>query len=164
MRVAQGLIHLGKGLLTLAPHRADRNLVSNVALSSLATFALICSDLKGSILGNSHYLIYTLVPAMRPRFVVTLEQEKGAGKEAGKEAGEAVFRLQSVPITCHVGQAVDVVGQAGKPKTITGFQTHNTPVLLGVGERVALSTEKYLSTAPILEGFVVVKENPDFEE
>ena len=162
------MIHLGKGLLTLAPHRADRNLVSNVALSSLATFALICSDLKGSILGNSHYLIYTLVPAMRPRFVVTLEQEKSAGKVAGKEAGkeaeEAVFRLQSVPITCHVGQAVDVVGQAGKPKTITGFQTHNTPVLLGVGERVALSTEKYLSTAPILEGFVVVKENPDFEE
>ena len=27
-----------------------------------------------------------------------------------------------------VGQAVDVVAQAGRPKTITGFQTHNTPV------------------------------------
>jgi hypothetical protein len=29
-----------------------------------------------------------------------------------------------------VGQAVDVVGQAGRPKTITGFATHSTPVLL----------------------------------
>jgi len=27
-------------------------------------------------------------------------------------------------------QAVDVVGQAGKPKSITGFATHTTPVLV----------------------------------
>jgi hypothetical protein len=33
-----------------------------------------------------------------------------------------------LPVPCRVGQAVDVVAQAGKPKTITGFQTHNTPV------------------------------------
>ena len=39
-------------------------------------------------------------------------------------------------------QAVDVVGQAGKPKTITGFQTHTTPVLLAHGERAELATEE----------------------
>ena len=39
-------------------------------------------------------------------------------------------------------QAVDVVGQAGKPKTITGFQTHTTPVLLAYGERAELATEE----------------------
>ena len=39
-------------------------------------------------------------------------------------------------------QAVDVVGQAGKPKTITGFQTHTTPVLLAFGERAELATEE----------------------
>ncbi len=33
--------------------------------------------------------------------------------------------------------------QAGRPKTITGFQTHTTPVLLSVGERAELGTEKY---------------------
>jgi 26S proteasome regulatory subunit N1 len=37
-----------------------------------------------------------------------------------------------------------VVGQAGKPKTITGFQTHTTPVLLAYGERAELATEEYL--------------------
>ena len=42
---------------------------------------------------------------------------------------------------CYV-QAVDVVGQAGKPKTITGFQTHTTPVLLAYGERAELATEE----------------------
>ena len=39
-------------------------------------------------------------------------------------------------------QAVDVVGQAGTPKTITGFQTHTTPVLLAYGERAELATEE----------------------
>jgi len=39
-------------------------------------------------------------------------------------------------------QAVDVVGQAGNPKTITGFQTHTTPVLLAYGERAELATEE----------------------
>ena len=97
-----------------------------------------------------------LAPAMQPRIVVTLEEEKDKRGPTSK--------LQPVPITCHVGTAVDVVGQAGKPKTITGFQTHNTPVLLGVGERVELASEKYLSYAPFIEGFVIVKENPDFVE
>lgn len=52
-------------------------------------------------------------------------------------------------ITCNINvfptvvlQAVDVVGQAGKPKTITGFQTHTTPVLLAYGERAELATEE----------------------
>lgn len=156
VRISQGLLHLGKGLLTLAPHRADRTLVSNVALSCLAAFMFICSEMKESILGSSHYLLYTLVPAIRPRFVVTLEQEKV--DSASKE------RLKQKPVSCHVGTAVDVVGQAGKPKNITGFQTHNTPVLLGVGERVELANEKFVSLAPVNEGFVVIKDNPDYIE
>ena len=35
-----------------------------------------------------------------------------------------------------------MVGQAGKPKTITGFQTHTTPVLLAYGERAELATDE----------------------
>ena len=42
-------------------------------------------------------------------------------------------------------QAVDVVGQAGRPKTITGFQTHTTPVLLGHGERAELATDECMA-------------------
>lgn len=60
-------------------------------------------------------------------------------------------------------QAVDVVGQAGKPKTITGFQTHTTPVLLAYGERAELATEEYLPLSPIMEGFVILRKNPDYE-
>ena len=58
---------------------------------------------------------------------------------------------------------VNVV-QAGRPKTITGFQTHTTPVLLSVGDRAELATNKYLPLTSVLEGMVMVKENPDYIE
>ena len=50
--------------------------------------------------------------------------------------------MQPVPISVRVGMAVDTVGQAGKPKTITGFQTHTTPVLLAHGERAELADQE----------------------
>ena len=43
---------------------------------------------------------------------------------------------------CSLFQAVDIVGQVGKPRTITGFQTHTTPVLLAHGERAELATDE----------------------
>lgn len=57
-----------------------------------------------------------------------------------------------LPVTVRVGQAVDVVGQAGKPRTISGFQTHQTPVRLGQLERAELATEEYISYSHVLEG------------
>lgn len=63
-----------------------------------------------------------------------------------------------------VGQAVDVVAQAGRPKTITGFQTHTSPVLLAAQDRAELGTEKYIPVSPILEGVVVLKKNPNYVE
>lgn len=50
--------------------------------------------------------------------------------------------LNPLPVSVRVGQAVDTVRQAGKPKTITGFQTHTTPVLLARGDRAELATDQ----------------------
>jgi 26S proteasome regulatory subunit N1 len=69
-----------------------------------------------------------------------------------------------LPVPVRVGQAVDVVAQAGRPKAITGFQTHTTPVLLSVGERAELGTEKYVAASGTLEGVVILTENPDWVE
>jgi len=49
--------------------------------------------------------------------------------------------LNPLEVSVRVGQAVDTVGQAGKPKTITGFQTHTTPVLIAQNERAELATD-----------------------
>lgn len=70
-------------------------------------------------------MLYSLVTAMYPRFLITFDEN-----------------VESLPATVRVGQAVDVVGQAGRPKTITGFQTHSTPVLLAHSERAELATEE----------------------
>lgn len=92
-------------------------------------------------------MLFNLAVTMQPRMLVTFDEN-----------------LQPLPVTVRVGQAVDVVGQAGKPKTITGFQTHTTPVLLAHGERAELATDEYVSLSPVLEGFVILKKNPDFME
>lgn len=147
VRIAQGLVHLGKGLLTLNPYHSDRFLLSQTALAGLITMLHACLDMKAIILGKYHYVLYFLVLAMQPRMLMTVDEN---------------LKPLSVPV--RVGQAVDVVGQAGRPKTITGFQTHSTPVLLAAGDRAELATEKYVPLSPILEGFVILKENPEYRE
>ena len=145
VRIAQGLVHLGKGTLTLNPFHSDRNLMSPVAIAGLLSVLVAMLDVKTTILGKSHYLLYGLATAMQPRMLVTFDTE-----------------LRPLPVSVRVGQAVDVVGQAGKPKTITGFQTHTTPVLLAHGERAELATEEYIPVTSIMEGFVILKKNPDY--
>ncbi|KAH8484597.1 hypothetical protein H0E87_028904, partial [Populus deltoides] len=147
VRIAQGLVHLGKGLLTINPYHSDRFLLSPTALAGLITMLHACLDMKAIILGKYHYVLYFLVLAMQPRMLLTVDEN---------------LKPLSVPV--RVGQAVDVVGQAGRPKTITGFQTHSTPVLLAAGDRAELATEKYIPLSPILEGFVILKDNPDYRE
>ncbi|KAJ9574000.1 hypothetical protein L9F63_008597, partial [Diploptera punctata] len=145
VRIAQGLTHLGKGTLTLCPYHSDRQLLSPVALAGLLSTLVGFLDVKNIILGRSHYLLFTLAAAMQPRMLVTFDEE-----------------LNPLAVPVRVGLAVDVVGQAGKPKTITGFQTHTTPVLLAFGERAELAAEEYIPLTPIMEGFVILKKNPDF--
>nr|CAD1827733.1 unnamed protein product [Ananas comosus var. bracteatus] len=147
VRIAQGLVHLGKGLLTLSPYHSDRFLLSPTALAGLVIILHACLDMKSVILGKYHYLLYILVLAMQPRMMLTVDE-----------------KLKPLSVPVRVGQAVDVVGQAGRPKTITGFQTHSTPVLLAAGERAELATDKYIPLTPVLEGFVILKENPDYRD
>ncbi len=144
VRLAQGLTHLGKGTLTLSPFHSDRQLLLPTALAGLLITSMCLLDPKFTIM-KAHYLLYYLVTAIQPRMLITFDEE-----------------LNPLPVPVRVGQAVDVVGQAGKPKTITGFQTHTTPVLLSIGERAELATEEYLPLTPILEGFVILKKNENY--
>ncbi|KAL5127318.1 26S proteasome non-ATPase regulatory subunit 2 A [Glycine soja] len=104
-----------------------------------------CFDIKAIMLGKYHYVLYFLILAMQPRMMWIVDEN-----------------IKPLSLSVCVGQAVNVVGQAGHPKTITGFQTHYTPVLLSAGDKAKLATEKYLPLSPILEGFVNLKENPDY--
>ena len=141
VRIAQGLVHMGKGTLSLSPFHTDRSVLSRVGCAGLLTVAIsLIDNPKAFILGDSHYLLYYLVTAMHPRFLVTLDEE-----------------LKPLQVNVRVGQAVDVVGQAGRPKTITGWQTQSTPVLLGYGERAELEDEEWLCLSNIMEGMCILR-------
>lgn len=147
VRIAQGLLHMGKGTLTLNPFHTDRQVLSRVSAAGLLTVLVSLIDSKQFILAEHHYLLYFLITAMYPRFLVTLDED-----------------LQPLTVNVRVGQAVDVVGQAGRPKTITGWQTQSTPVLLAYGERAELEDEQYLPLSSTLEGLVILRKNPEWEE
>lgn len=79
--------------------------MSGAGAAGLLAVLHACLDLKGTILDKYHYLLYFLTPAMSPRFMTTVNE-----------------KLTPVNATVRVGLAVETVGQAGRPKTITGFQ------------------------------------------
>ncbi|GAW79553.1 26S proteasome regulatory subunit RPN [Plasmodium gonderi] len=145
VRLSQGLLYMGKGLLTINPLHSNRSIINHVSLGSLLITVHACLQLKNTILGKYHYLLYHLVPCIYPRMLVTVNEN-----------------LEPVPISVRVGQAVDVVGQAGKPKTITGFQTHVTPVLLLHTDRAEIATEEYIPINDTLEGIVILKKDPNY--
>ncbi|KAG8885369.1 large subunit of alpha-aminoadipate reductase [Tulasnella sp. 331] len=139
VRIAQGLVHMGKGTLGINPFWADRGIMSPTAVAGLLSTLVAFTDAKSFILDKSHWMLYFLVTAMYPRFLITLDEE-----------------LKNIAVTVRVGQAVDVVGQAGKPRTISGFQTHQTPVRVATTERAELGTEEYLPYASVLEGIIMM--------
>jgi 26S proteasome regulatory subunit N1 len=140
VRIAQGLLHMGKGTLSISPFHTDRQVLSRVSAGGLLSVLIAMIDAKQFVTDKSHYLLYYLVTAMHPRFLITLDEE-----------------LKPLTVNVRVGQAVDVVGQAGRPKTITGWQTQSTPVLLAYGERAELEDEQYISLSSNLEGLVILR-------
>ncbi|KAJ3189452.1 26S proteasome non-ATPase regulatory subunit 2 [Gaertneriomyces sp. JEL0708] len=146
VRVAQGMVHMGKGTVSVSPFHSERFLMSPTGVVGLMTVLVAFMDSKNLVLNRAHYLLYTLLISSYPRFFFTLSPE-----------------LQPFPTTVRVGQAVDTVGQAGKPKTITGFQTHMTPVLLAYSERAELATEEWKTLSAVNEGVVVCRRNEAWE-
>ena len=144
VRLAQGLTHAGKGLVTLSPYHPDRSVCHPVVLAGIVSLMHILLDFNTLVLGKHHFLLFVVACTIRPRMLVTLDED-----------------LKPLPVSVRVGQAVDTVGQAGRPKAITGFQTHTTPVLLAAGERAELATDEFLPLTSLLEGVVILKKNPD---
>ncbi|CDJ58774.1 26S proteasome non-ATPase regulatory subunit 2, putative [Eimeria maxima] len=200
VRLSQGLLYLGKGLLHIGALHSDRQLICRVALGALAIVSYSALLMRHTILGKFHFMLYYLFPAVQPRWLVTVaERMEGAGPDekpdlalkaetaalaqdeaeaAGIDAAmetdgatnskvpsmEGDEDLKMLPIPVRVGEAVDVVAQVGRqPKTITGFQTHTSPVLLNFSERAELATDEYLPVARVLEGIVLLRKNPDYQ-
>jgi 26S proteasome regulatory subunit N1 len=145
VRISQGLVHMGKGLLGLNPFHSDKFLFSNVSLAGLMATIFAATDMSTFFCGQHHYFLYYLTLSMYPRMLITLNE-----------------KLEPHKCGVRVGNAIDTVGQAGKPRRITGFQTHETPVLIGHGERAEFDSEEFISTTSVLENFIIIQANPEY--
>ena len=140
-RLAQGMLHAGKGLVSVAPLHSDRLLMAPAVVSSLLTLLVTMLDAEHTLHGRYHYLMYSVAAAMHPRSIITVDAD-----------------MKPVKVEVRVGQAVETVGQAGRPKRITGFQTHTSPVLLAAGERAELADQdQWEAMTSVIEGVVVLK-------
>lgn len=81
--------------------------MNGASIAGVLTVLHACIDMQGTLFDKFHFLLYFLVPSMNPRFLATLNEN-----------------MELTPTTVRVGQAVETVGQAGRPRTITGFQVH----------------------------------------
>ena len=76
VRIAQGLVHMGKGLLGLNPFHSDKSLFSNVSLAGLLTVLYTCTDMKTFIAGKYHYFLFYLTLSIYPRILITVSRSK----------------------------------------------------------------------------------------
>ncbi|XP_029042494.2 26S proteasome non-ATPase regulatory subunit 2-like [Osmia bicornis bicornis] len=141
VRISQGLVHLGKGTLSISPLRHASKVLDRTALAGLMVVLVAFLDNQNLILAKSHYLMYCLALAMEPRWLVTLDEN-----------------LQSLPVSVRVGHAVDIVGKAGNPKSISAGYVHTTPTLLSYGEKAELALDEYEALSNVLEGFIILRE------
>eukprot|EP01147_Barroeca_monosierra_P010764 gene10764-2851_t len=126
VRVAQGLLYTGKGSISISPFHTERTLMSPAATAGLLTTMLSMLHVKEVLLGDLHYMLYHLALAMHPRILSLFDEN-----------------LKPLSLTVRVGQAVDVVGQAG------------------FGERAQLASDEYEPLTPMLEGFVICRKITD---
>ena len=67
VRIAQGLLQMGKGLVSIQPSHSNRFLLSHIGLAGILTAVLSCTNMQNLIFGNHHYLLLYLALAANPR-------------------------------------------------------------------------------------------------
>jgi len=74
IRLAQGLLYMGKGMLSIQPYYNERFLLSKVGMAGLITFLVSLLDINVTLLGKNHFFMYFLSLAMYPKslFVVQI--------------------------------------------------------------------------------------------
>ncbi|KAF6161143.1 hypothetical protein GIB67_007784 [Kingdonia uniflora] len=169
VRIAQGLLHMGKGLLTLNPYHSNRFLLSpkghffkiksltygphgsahiyslfillsRTALAGILIWLHASLEAPYYLLGDFQFVLYFIVLAMQPRMLITVDEN-----------------LNPLPVSVRVGNAIDVTAMPGQQSTISGSTTHMTSILLAAGQRAELASEEYISVTPVLEGCVILK-------
>ena len=141
VRISQGLLHMGKGIITLDPVYSHKLLINIIGIAGVLITLFAFTETERLMCDKYQYLVYSLVLGMRPKLVMTVDAN-----------------LQPKEVQLMIGQAIDIAGQTGNPRTISGFQTHTSPAVINTGERCEINGEDFIPYSDVLEGIVIVKE------
>jgi len=141
IRISQGLLYMGKGLLSLDPVYSHKLLINKKSLAGILITLFSFTETEALICAKHQFLLYSLALAMKPKFVMTVDEN-----------------LKPKDVQLMIGQAVDIVGQTGNPRTISGFQIHTSPAVINSGERCEINGEDFVPYSDVMEGVVIVKE------
>ncbi|KAG9392786.1 hypothetical protein J8273_5818 [Carpediemonas membranifera] len=145
VRLAHGLLHAGKGLIGVHTVHMDKKLLRPTAIAGILTTALaMCSH--ESFLKEDMILFFPLALAMTPRCVSTVDAA-----------------LNPIGASVKVGQKIDIVGLAGKPRKIAGFQSHVSPVVCGLDNVAEVVEGEFEPLTSLHEGVLICKVHKDVE-
>ena len=93
VRIAQGLLYMGKGLLTLDPVYSHKLLINARGIAGVLITLFSFTETEALICGKHQFLLYSLALAMKPKYVMTVDEN-----------------LTPKDVQLMIGQAVDTVG------------------------------------------------------
>jgi len=139
LKVAQGLLYLGKGTLTLSPLFYDKTILNKKSFIGMVGLLSLFISEPSPVLGKHQFLFYLLEQCINNKFVMTLNSE-----------------LDQEIITVRVGRPIMTVGMAGKPKGITAVVTHDSPVIVQSDEKGAIYEEEGWKYKGFVEDVVII--------
>ncbi|ADM11316.1 26S proteasome regulatory subunit 4 [Encephalitozoon intestinalis ATCC 50506] len=134
LKIAQGLVSLGKGLLSISPLCFDKTTFmpkNTIGLFS-TVFMLLDSSISPLITSHS-YMFFLLCQACTPKYVTCSEK-----------------------INIRVGHPINTVGMVGEPKKLSSVQMHTSPVVLS--EKTRAETDENVCSSYI-EDVLILKKN-----
>ncbi|KAF7684778.1 26S proteasome regulatory subunit RPN1 [Astathelohania contejeani] len=140
LRISIGLVHLGKGTLTINPWVYRQSLLLTKEFVGLFSLLFISLEGESSVInGKYSFLYYLLCQSVTPKYLICVDTT-GKYKSA----------------TVRIGTPVNRVGMVGHPRSIVSVQTHVSPVIVQSGERAEVEDAKTL--CEIAEDIVVCAE------
>lgn len=118
--LAQGLLHLGKGTMSLSPYILHKNHLIPKNMIGLFAGLFLFLDPENSPLTNKYpFLSYLFVQSSSLKQVICVNKE--------------MDYLKSI---LRIGNPLNLVGVVGKPKKIASIQTHHSPIIVQENEMV----------------------------
>ncbi|KAL0236994.1 hypothetical protein PCE1_000391 [Barthelona sp. PCE] len=152
--MGQAFLNMGRTMVSVNVTHSERLLTNRNALLSLVT-SLYCMGYYDAMFNSPMFsvMMFPFALAARPRVMATIDET------ATKDAEELQDLDMSVAsMIVRVGQPVDNVAKAGSNlRSVTGFQTQKTPVLLSGIDRAELGDKAWKPYSSILEDLVVVR-------